>query len=113
MSENKFIGLKRVSAGKDRNGRDFMKVTFAQQDVGALLEKLSANAENPRGVNLIITTYEKETNDGSRTFTTGYTIIDGVQEPKPGGYGNGPKSFNRVSGPAPDLKAKVAALKKA
>lgn len=112
MSENKFVGLKRASSGKDRNGRDFIKATFSQQDVGTLLEKLSANADNPRGVNLIITTYEKETNDGSRTFTSGYAIVDGVQEPKPGGYGSGgPKSFNRVPA-TPDLKAKVAALKK-
>ena len=109
MAENKFIGIKRVASGKDKNGRDYMKVTFSQQDSAALLDKLSANLSNPRGVNLIITTYEKETNDGSRTFTTGYTIVDGVQEPRPGGYGQS-KSFSRV---APvDMAAKVAALKK-
>lgn len=111
--ENKsaLLNLKRVKHGVDTKGRNYSKISFDQQTAVTLLEELTKNIENPRGVTLSVFFTKQQTKDGSREFDSGFVFCDGIQEPRQGGYaGNAaaPTQFRRTGG-APTSKAPVTA----
>lgn len=104
QQENKsaLLNLKRVKYGVSKNGKDYSKFSFDQVTAVTLLEELSKNIENARGVTLTIFHTKQQTKDGSREFDSGYAFMDGIQEPRGdfGGNGTAPTQFRRTSAPS-------------
>lgn len=102
QQENKsaLLNLKRVKYGVSKNGKDYSKFSFDQVTAVTLLEELSKNIENARGVTLTIFHTKQQTKDGSREFDSGYAFMDGIQEPRGDFGGNGaPTQFRRTVSP--------------
>jgi hypothetical protein len=106
---SKYINAKRAVVGQNKRGEDYVKIALTPEEARNMVEDLTANLENPRGVNVIITTTMKEGQNGQ--FLSGYAIVDGIQDPATFNRGGGSQTrFNRV-GQSSETKDKVAAFK--
>lgn len=130
QAKSALLNLKRVNYGTSKNGKDYSKFSFDQNTAVTLLEEISKNIENPRGVTLTIFHTKQQTKDGSRTFDSGYAFLDGIQEPRQGFGGTAPTRFQRTSAsaaaapvkssppaapsaaPTTSIKDRIAAVKK-
>lgn len=89
MSERSQIyNVKSTKESVSQKGNDVRAYSLDQETVHALIEALTAIADNPRGGKLSFHTKDAQTRDGSRKFRSSFFFVDGIQEPG-AGYGGG------------------------
>lgn len=79
-TKDTIINFKNTRLGKNSKGGDRFELSMAQDQVAALIETLTTLQGNERGVTLDIHVTEKTTNDGSRTFLSGFSFVKAIQE---------------------------------
>jgi hypothetical protein len=79
-TKDTIISFKSTTLGKNSKGGERYQLSMAQEQVAALIEALTAQADNERGVKLDVHVNEKTTNDGSRSFLSGFAFVKPIQE---------------------------------
>lgn len=79
-TKDTIINFKSTTLGKNSKGGDRIQLSMSQEEVARMIETLTTHAGNDRGVKLDVHVSVKETNDGSRTFLSGFSFVKPIQE---------------------------------
>lgn len=104
LKKDPMISFKSVRAGQDKRGDDRIELSMNQETASALYDALGTMLNNERGVKLDVHYGERETNDGSRTFLSGYAFVKEIQEF--GSVRPGPNAGGRFKNTA-DVKNRI------
>lgn len=113
MSNFEGISLKNVKLSKSKAGRDVTTYYFSPEEVGKLIEKLTAVQGNERGVKISIHSQEEDAPWGG-TKINAFGFVNAVEAPGAnrgaagGGQAKG-KFVPKAKGMSADTRAKAAA----
>lgn len=101
MEKNELISFKTTVVGKDKKGRDMLKLYLKGEDIDTFAKEFEIARKNPNGVRLSFHTSDKEY-DG-RTFKSTFAFVAGIQDrPNQAGAGDGARRAVPKSEPATD-----------
>lgn len=112
QKKDPMILTKSVNQSVNDKGKKRLQLSLSQEETVKLIEALSSNMENARGVKLDIHVTQKVSQAG-RPFDSAFFFVKPIQEPQAFQQGGAPagKSFTAKPAQAFDVKAKIEQLK--
>lgn len=78
-TKDTIISFKSTTIGKNSKGGDRYQLSMSQEQVQVLIDTLTTLAGNERGVKLDVHVGEKQTNDGTRSFLSGFAFVKSIE----------------------------------
>lgn len=79
MDKDPLLTARSTIRGKDSKGRDLLKVYINPETAQQLIDIISQNLENPRGVKLTFHTEKKQSQQGRQFYST-FFFANGVED---------------------------------
>lgn len=106
LKKDPMILTKSVAQSVNETGKKRTTLSLSQEETVKLIEALTTNVSNERGVKLDIH-ITKKTSQAGREFDSGIFFVKAIQDP----VQTGTAKFTQAPKAAFDVKAKVAAIK--
>lgn len=111
QADGVFIPTKSTRRDRTQKGNEKFQLNFSQEAAIQLLEEITKNIENPRGIKLSMITSRKVAKESGREFDSTSVLVSGIQE-----FGSGTSKGKKIYQPKTkttqdDIRAKIQALK--